>query len=95
SKIAQQVTYDTTAAAISEDQTITISATSEQGLSDSDSIIIEVNAAPIANDDGPVIVTEDIPSTGNVLGNDTDIEGDPLTVVQFIIDGNATVHSAG
>ncbi|WP_426359187.1 beta strand repeat-containing protein [Pseudocolwellia sp. HL-MZ19] len=57
--------------------------------------VIPVDDAPEAVDDGPFDVTEDTPSTGNVLGNDTDIESDPLTVVQFIIDGNATVHSAG
>ncbi|MCB1889978.1 MAG: retention module-containing protein, partial [Rhodocyclaceae bacterium] len=40
-----------------------------------------VNDAPIAVDDGPLSTDEDTPLTGiNVLGNDSDPDGDPLTV---------------
>ncbi len=49
-----------------------------------------VNDAPVATDDGPVSVTEDTPATGNVLGNDSDPDGDTLTVTQFTIPGVGT-----
>ncbi|WP_206018233.1 Ig-like domain-containing protein, partial [Pseudoalteromonas sp. Z9A5] len=54
-----------------------------------------VNDAPIAANDGPFTVTEDTPVNGNVLTNDSDLEGDTLSVVQFVVDGSATVYSAG
>ncbi|OYT97801.1 MAG: hypothetical protein CFE40_14810, partial [Burkholderiales bacterium PBB1] len=46
--------------------------------------VTPVNDAPVATDD-TVTVAEDTPVTLNVLGNDTDVEGDPLTITQ--IDG--------
>jgi VCBS repeat-containing protein len=56
--------------------------------------VTPVNDAPVAaNDTVPVI--EDTPVTGNVLGNDSDIDGDTLSVTQFTIAGDATVHPAG
>ncbi len=60
----------------------------------------EGNADPVAQDDGPVTVTEDTPVSGNVLvdngnGADSDADGDPLTVTQFVIAGDLTVYSAG
>jgi VCBS repeat-containing protein/CshA-type fibril repeat protein len=57
--------------------------------------ITDVNDAPVANDDGPVAVTEDTPVSGNVLPNDTDVDGDTLTVTQFVVDGDTTVYAAG
>ncbi|WP_206018239.1 Ig-like domain-containing protein, partial [Pseudoalteromonas sp. Z9A5] len=57
--------------------------------------IIAVNDAPEAINDGPFTVTEDTPATGNVLTNDTDIDGDTLNVTQFVIDGDTTVYTAG
>ncbi|MBH0057177.1 DUF4347 domain-containing protein, partial [Pseudoalteromonas sp. SWXJZ94C] len=57
--------------------------------------VIPANDAPIANNDGPVSVTEDTPVSGNVLSNDTDANNDTLAVTQFIIDGDTTVYSAG
>ncbi|WP_206018231.1 cadherin-like domain-containing protein, partial [Pseudoalteromonas sp. Z9A5] len=54
-----------------------------------------VNDTPIAANDGPFTVTEDTPVNGNVLINDTDADGDNLTVSQFVIDGSATVYTAG
>lgn len=53
------------------------------------------NIAPVAVDDGPVAVTEDTPVSGNVLANDSDPDGDPLAVTQFVIAGDAFVHAAG
>ena len=52
--------------------------------------VTPVNDAPVAADDGPVSVTEDTPATGNVLGNDSDPDGDTLTVTQFDIPGVGT-----
>ncbi|KAI9550002.1 hypothetical protein GHT06_003267 [Daphnia sinensis] len=48
--------------------------------------INEANQVPVANDD---LVTADdqTPATGNVLDNDTDNDGDDLTVVSFTING--------
>ncbi|WP_137297906.1 DUF4347 domain-containing protein, partial [Psychromonas sp. SP041] len=95
SKIAQQVTYDTTAAAISEVQTITITATSEEGLSDSDFIIIEMdtleNDAPILSD-----VTETITDTSttdvfaDITGNLTTSDVDDDTFTYDFLDGSTT-----
>ena len=45
-----------------------------------------VNDLPVAVDD-PVTVNEDQPATGNVLTNDTDADGTPLTVTDFSING--------
>ncbi|WP_158713862.1 retention module-containing protein, partial [Metapseudomonas resinovorans] len=55
--------------------------------------VTPVNDAPAAANDGPVPVTEDTPATGNVLTNDSDVEGDSLTVTQFSVGG--TTYSAG
>ncbi len=52
------------------------------------SVTIEVTAAndaPVAVDD-TVAGAEDQPITGNVLGNDSDPDGDPLTVSGFSVD---------
>ena len=57
--------------------------------------VTPVNDAPVATDDGPVPVTEDIPVSGNVLPNDSDVDGDPLSVTQFVIAGDPAVHTAG
>ncbi|WP_036991111.1 cadherin-like domain-containing protein, partial [Metapseudomonas furukawaii] len=51
-----------------------------------------VNDAPVANNDGPTAVTEDTPATGNVLDNDTDLDGDTLTVTQFTV-GDSTYNA--
>ncbi|MBQ0933626.1 Ig-like domain-containing protein, partial [Ideonella alba] len=49
--------------------------------------IIDVNDAPDAVDD-IVPVTEDTPVSGNVLTNDTDVDGDKLVVKSFAVDTN-------
>jgi len=45
-----------------------------------------VNDAPVAGDDAAV-TDEDAVATGNVLGNDSDVDGDPLAAV--LVDGPA------
>ena len=53
-----------------------------------DLVITPVNDAPDANDD-EVPVAEDTPVTGNVLDNDVDVDGDPLTVQSATVDIDA------
>ena len=57
--------------------------------------VTPVNDAPVATDDGIVPVTEDVPVSGNVLPNDSDVDGDPLSVTQFVIAGDPAVYAAG
>ncbi len=61
-----------------------------QGGSDTANLVLSIipNAAPDAVNDGPVAVQEDTPVSGNVLANDTDPNGNPLTVAGFSIDTN-------
>jgi len=47
------------------------------------------NPAPIAVDDGPIDITEDEALVLDVLGNDNDPDGDPLTITE--IDGHPIV----
>ena len=50
-----------------------------------------VNDAPIAVDDGPVDVIKDTPATGSVitgLGDDIEVDGEPLTVTAATVDTN-------
>ncbi|UGA56272.1 tandem-95 repeat protein [Vibrio sp. VB16] len=53
--------------------------------------VAPVNDAPIANDDGPIAVTEDTLAIGNVLTNDTDVDNahSDLKVTEFSFDGKA------
>jgi hypothetical protein len=55
-------------------------------------IMVPVNDPPIANPDIGV-TPEDTTLTGNVLTNDTDIDGGPLRVTQFVVD--SVTHIAG
>ncbi|WP_177224681.1 tandem-95 repeat protein [Variovorax sp. 770b2] len=50
--------------------------------------IAAVNDTPVGTPD-TVVVDEDTPATGNVLTNDTDVEGGPLAVTQFEVGGTA------
>jgi len=52
--------------------------------------VVAVNTAPVAVDD-PVTVNEDIPATGNVLTNDSDVEGNALTASLVTAPVNGTV----
>ncbi len=56
--------------------------------------VTPVNDAPVAADDTNA-TPEDTTLNGEVLGNDTDIDGDTLAVAQFTVAGDATVYSAG
>ncbi len=56
--------------------------------------VAPVNDAPVAIND-IATAPEDTPVNGNVLSNDTDIEGTALTVTQFVIEGDATIYTAG
>ncbi|WP_448645075.1 Ig-like domain-containing protein [Pseudomonas mediterranea] len=51
------------------------------------SITIHLNTAPVATDDGLQTVQQGNPASGNVLPNDTDPEGNPLSVSGFTIAG--------
>jgi VCBS repeat-containing protein len=53
------------------------------------------NTPPVAVDDGPVALVEDVPAAGNVLDNDSDPDNDALAVVSFAIEGDARVYQAG
>ncbi|MDH2292711.1 VCBS domain-containing protein [Cobetia sp. 10Alg 146] len=60
---------------------------------DSDTAVITINVQglndkPVAYDDGPILVEEDTPVSGNVLSNDVDADGDELSVVSFTVDGD-------
>ncbi|MEM9358715.1 MAG: cadherin-like domain-containing protein, partial [Pseudomonadota bacterium] len=57
--------------------------------------VTPVNDAPVAIHDGPVSVVENTPVTGNVLGNDSDPDGDTLTVTQFTVAGIPGTFAAG
>jgi T1SS-143 domain-containing protein len=50
------------------------------------------NAPPLAANDS-ASTPEDTPVSGNVLGNDADVDGDALTVTQFEVGGNT--YAAG
>ncbi|MEQ1686591.1 MAG: VCBS domain-containing protein, partial [Burkholderiaceae bacterium] len=54
--------------------------------------VAPVNDAPVANADAATSL-EDTPVSGNVLANDTDIDGPALTVSQFSVGG--TTYTAG
>jgi CshA-type fibril repeat protein len=55
--------------------------------------VASVNDAPVANADGPIATQPDGKVTGNVLANDTDIDGDALTVTQFTIPRVGTFNA--
>ncbi|WP_227368029.1 retention module-containing protein [Halomonas sp. M20] len=49
--------------------------------------VVAANDAPVAQDD-TATGDEDAALTGNVLANDSDVDGDSLTVSDFTVDGN-------
>jgi gliding motility-associated-like protein len=68
---------------------ITYTISDGQGGTDTANLLITVtpvNDAPDANNDVQT-VAEDTPATGNVLTNDTDIDGNTLVVTQFVVNG--------
>ncbi|MDO9356400.1 MAG: Ig-like domain-containing protein, partial [Solirubrobacteraceae bacterium] len=68
---------------------------SEGGVTVGGGVTIElatVNDAPVGNADA-ASTPEDTPISGNLLANDSDVDGDTLTVTQYTIAG--VVHPAG
>ncbi|MFN5422434.1 MAG: Ig-like domain-containing protein, partial [bacterium] len=57
--------------------------------------VTAVNDSVIAVNDDNKVTPEDTPITGNVLTNDTDPEGNPITVTQFTIAGVTGTFTAG
>ncbi len=57
--------------------------------------ITAVNDTPVAVNDDNITTPEDTPINGNVLSNDTDPEGNPITVTQFTIAGITGTFTAG
>lgn len=57
--------------------------------------ITGTNFAPAANPDTSVSPTAAVNPVGNVLANDTDSEGDALTLVNFAVQGVAGTHNPG
>ena len=59
--------------------------------------VVPDNFAPIANDDAAVTIFEgEVATTGDVLANDTDADGDALTIVSAIApNGSVTVNADG
>jgi VCBS repeat-containing protein len=56
--------------------------------------VTAVNDAPVANPD-TAGTAEDTPVSGNVLGNDTDVDGPALSVTQFTVAGVPGTFAAG
>ena len=52
--------------------------------------VTAVNDAPVADND-TYTTTEDTPLTGNVLANDTDVDGDPLTATSSLAPSHGTL----
>ncbi|PKO85746.1 MAG: hypothetical protein CVU18_18560, partial [Betaproteobacteria bacterium HGW-Betaproteobacteria-12] len=75
----------------------TYSISDGQGGTDSATLSLGMgnNTAPDAINDGPVAVTEDTPVSGNVLVNDSDPDGNSLTVTGFTVAGVAGSFTAG
>ncbi|HMW21939.1 MAG TPA: Ig-like domain-containing protein [Burkholderiaceae bacterium] len=75
------VTYTVTDGSLSATATLALTVTA-------------VNDAPLARNDGAT-GPEDNPITGNVLANDSDVEGSPLSVTGYAIAGVSGSFSAG
>jgi uncharacterized repeat protein (TIGR01451 family) len=56
--------------------------------------VTPVNDAPVANPDSAT-TPEDTPVAGNVLPNDSDVDGGTLTVTGFTIEGQTQTYQAG
>ena len=59
------------------------------------SITIHLNTVPVATDDGLQTVQQGSPASGNVLPNDSDPEGNALSVTRFTINGIAGSFNPG
>jgi len=72
--------YTVTAGGVTETATITVN-------------VGAINDAPVALPENNS-AAEDTQQTGNVLGNDTDVDGDTLSVTQFVVGGTTFVAGA-
>lgn len=72
-------TYTVTSGGVRETSTVTVSIT---------------NQTPVLMPD-TAVSEEDHPATGNVLTNDSDPEGDKLSVAGFVVTGDNTLYQAG
>ena len=80
--------------------TVTYTITDGQGGTDSATMTIDfvpVNDAPVADDDTPTsTIEEDVPTDVTVLPNDSDVDGDSLTVTDASTpDGSVVINSDG
>ncbi|WP_310594089.1 Ig-like domain-containing protein, partial [Flavobacterium sp.] len=69
---------------------ITYTVSDGDGGKDTGSLAITITAAndtPMAVNDDNIATPEDTPATGNVLANDSDIDGDTITVKEFTVGG--------
>jgi len=57
------------------------------------SVLLAANSAPVANPDTNTISEGSVSATGNVLNNDTDADGDTLSVTEFVVNGQS--YAAG
>src|SRR5690606_39210810 len=81
-------TYQGLAQGESATETFTVTVTDEKGGFATVDVTVTVtgaNDAPVAVDDGPVVVTEFVPVAIDALGNDTDVDGDVLSITH--VDG--------
>ncbi|RFC63935.1 Ig-like domain-containing protein, partial [Mesorhizobium denitrificans] len=89
----------TASASTTDPYTVTVTATDAGGLSVSDTFVWTVlNPAPVAGNDAGTVtedVTFNVPAASGLLSNDTDTDGDALSVANFTIAGNPTVFTAG
>ncbi|SFR48576.1 cadherin-like domain-containing protein [Litoreibacter janthinus] len=80
------------------DTTITYTIEDEAGNTDTATVAVTVEAVnddPVANDD-TASTDEDAPVTIDVLGNDTDVDGDDLTVTEATSpDGDVVINANG
>ncbi|WP_397453491.1 Ig-like domain-containing protein [Pseudomonas sp. NA-150] len=74
---------------------VTYSVADGVGGTDTAQLTIRVNGAPLATDDGLQTVQQGQTASGNVLGNDSDPDGNPLTVTGFSVNGVAGNFTPG
>jgi len=86
--IDNTVTYTPTAG-ITGIHVFTYTIRDNGGLTDSAVVSVTVTTPPVAVDD-TVITAEDIPAFIDVLSNDSDPDGDPLSVISVSVPGNGT-----
>ncbi|MDB6141866.1 MAG: hypothetical protein JWP80_910, partial [Pseudomonas sp.] len=74
---------------------VTYSISDGRGASASADLTIKINGTPIAVNDGLQITQQGQTASGNVLSNDSDPDGNPLTVSGFTVNGVAGSFTAG